>query len=225
MSTSTFTQARTQALNLEKQTESLLLQYSGFQNSHHSTQASEEETRLHNNITETLTKRDGIIAKLTRISETDSATISTSKLQQLTRHREILNDHKRSFHHIESIIQDDRNKNNLLFSVRNDIDAHKQSQSTQILAENANDYILDERVRVDGANSLADRLLQQAYQTRDELVQQRQYLSNAQLKMLGTIQAIPGVNVLISKINTRRKRDTLILATVISACIILLFFL
>ncbi|MGG6498071.1 UNVERIFIED_CONTAM: hypothetical protein NY603_34615, partial [Bacteroidetes bacterium 56_B9] len=78
------------------------------------------------------------------------------------------------------------------------------------MTDNDNDYILDEARRVDNANSFADRLLQQAFETRDELYNQRVFLQNASSRIQNTLQTIPGVNVLISRINTRRRRDTLI---------------
>lgn len=229
MSSTSFTQARTQALNLEKQTESLLSKYSRINSNNLnslSTPATIEETNLVEQISDLLIKRDSIINKLNRISETDS-NLSTSKLQQLTRHKEILNDQKISFTKIQNKYLDERNRNNLLFLVRSDINEHKQrvtsNSSTNNNNANDNDYILDERLRVDNANSLANRLLTSAYETRDELYNQRVHLNNASTKMMGVLSSIPGLNVLISKINTRRKRDTLILASVIATCIVILF--
>lgn len=221
MSSSTFSQTRSQALSLEKQTETLLARYSNFQNQS-SVEATDEESQIFTSIQETLEKRDATLAKLNRISDSMD-TLLTSKLQQLTRHKEILSDHKASFNKIAANIEEERNRNNLLFSVRSDINAHRQQRAVTDEI-NGNDYVLEERQRVDNANTFADRLLNLAYQTRDELYNQRQYLNNAQLKMFSTLQQIPGINVLISKINTRRKRDTFILATVIAACILLLFF-
>lgn len=224
MSSATFTQTRSQALNLEKKTDTLLSKFSQFQHSSN-TDASEEEDNLENSIIETLHKRDGVLGTLTRISESDN-NISTSKLQQLQRHKEILAQHKNSFKKIKDTIQEERNRNNLLFSVRSDIESHRQGKSTlRDVGADANDYILDESVRADNANSFADRLLQQAYATRDELYNQRLSLNNALQRMLNVLQQVPGLNVLISRINTRRKRDTLILASVIAICIIFLFFL
>ncbi|KAK6464326.1 hypothetical protein DFJ63DRAFT_311624 [Scheffersomyces coipomensis] len=229
MSSSSFTQTRSQALNLEKQTETLLSKYSEFQNEQSNIiDKSNDESSLESQISSILEKRETLLSKLNRISDSMD-NLSTSKLQQLTRHKEILNDHKSSYLKIKSNINDERNRNNLLFSIRSDINAHHQSENESSSAAqnqeiNANDYILDERSRVDNANSFADRLLQQAFQTRDELYQQRQYLENAQSRMLSILSSIPGINVLISQINTRRKRDTLILAGVISVCILLLFF-
>ncbi|CUM55816.1 unnamed protein product [Debaryomyces tyrocola] len=224
MSSATFTQTRSQALNLEKQADTLLSRYSAFQNLSN-TSSSDEENELSDSIFENLQKRENVVNTLNRISETDT-NLSTSKLQQLQRHKEILSEHRRSYAKIKGVIKEERNRNNLLFSVRSDIDAHRERSSNNSNNRdlNANDYILDESVRADNANSFAERLLQQAYNTRDELYSQRAHLSNAQLRMMGAVLLIPGINVLISRINTRRKRDTLILATVIAICILVLFF-
>lgn len=222
MSSATFTQSRNTALSLEKQTEQLLGRYLKLQLVGNSVEADAAETALVEEISDMLEKRDVAIGKLNRISESDS-NVSTLKLQQLQRHKEVLAEHRNSFVKIQLRISDDRNRNNLLFSVRLDISAHKQ-RNVSSTAESDNDYILDERRRVDSANTFAERLLQQAYETRDELLGQRAYLQNAQSRVQSTLQTIPGINVLILRINTRRKRDTLIMATVVSLCIIGLFF-
>lgn len=223
MSSSTFSQTRSQALSLEKQTEQLLSKFSQFQqqqqqNQSQSLDITPEETIIRQQIEEIFQKRNAVILKLNRISEVEP-NLSTSKLQQLTRHKEKLNDDNLSLTKIINNIEDERNKNNLLFNVHRDINHHKQQRNID-----GNAYILEESERVNNVNSIADRLLQGAFATRDELLNQRQYLNNAQLQVLSTMQNIPGLNVLISKINTRRKRDTLILASVIAICILFLFF-
>lgn len=194
-----FPQLRSQALQLEKQTES-----------HLSKLASNPEEQLQ--IQSLLERREQLLIQLNRSYEGNSV----SKSQQLNRHNEILNEHNRLFLQMKSRLDEERSRHELLDSIQSDISQHRQ--------QNDADYILDERQRVDGANSLAERLLEQAFNTRDELLNQRQYLDNAQVRILGTLQQIPGINVLISKINTRRRRDSLILALVISACILVIWF-
>ncbi|KAI3406522.2 GOS1 [Candida oxycetoniae] len=234
MSSSSFSQIRSQALSLEKQTESLLSKYSQYQqSSSQSLESTEDESHTKQQINDILGKRTTIINKLNRISESsiNESSLSTSKLQQISRHREILQDHWRAFNRITSQLTDERNRNNLLFSVQSDISYHKQQHqrrpgqagSTEI-NDDPNAYILEESQRADNVNSIADRLLQGAMNTRDELINQRQFLQNAQVRIMSSLQGVPGINVLISKINTRRKRDTLILASVIAICIVLLFF-
>lgn len=220
MSSQTFTQARSQALSLEKQTEQLLSKYSQFQTQHNLDSTPDEELIIQQ-IKDLLNRRDEVISKMNRISTMQTSNLSTSKLQQFTRHQEKLNDDKISFNNITNRIIEERNKNNLLFHVQNDINVHKQRENTNI---NGNDYILEELERINNVGNIADRLLQGAFNTRDELLNQRQYLNNAQSQILSSLQNIPGLNVLISKINSRRKRDTLILAFVIAICILILFF-
>ncbi|MCP8717334.1 MAG: hypothetical protein M5E90_07925 [Asgard group archaeon] len=220
MSSQTFTQARSQALSLEKQTEQLLSKYSQFQTQHNLDSTPDEELIIQQ-IKDLLNRRDEVISKMNRISTMQTSNLSTSKLQQFTRHQEKLNDDKISFNNITNRIIEERNKNNLLFNVQNDINVHKQRENTNI---NGNDYILEELERINNVGNIADRLLQGAFNTRDELLNQRQYLNNAQSQILSSLQNIPGLNVLISKINSRRKRDTLILAFVIAICILILFF-
>lgn len=88
----------------------------------------------------------------------------------------------------------------------------------------------------------------QAYATRQDISRQGRALQNINNRVVGVISKslllqgrkrwimfvyllilflfclgrIPGINNLISRINTRRKRDTLIMAAVISTCIILI---
>lgn len=219
-----FAQLRSQALSLEKQTELLLSKYSKFQTDvGESTGESADEAATKLQVYDLLAKRDDIVNRLGVLSDTEQ--VSTLKLQQLTRHREVLAEHRRLAARIELALQDHRNRNNLMFLVHLGLEAHRQRSTQDREGLNATDYALDERQRVDGANSLADRLLQLAYETREELWAQRQYLQSAQQRMMGTLGLIPGINTLILKIGTRRKRDTIILASVIAVCIILLVWL
>lgn len=220
MSFANFTQARTSALNLEKQTESLLAQYSKLQLVS-SFDADADEAALVAQIRDMLSKRESAIASLNRMSDSDLS-VTTSKLQQLQRHKEVLMDHKLSFRKIQSKINEERNRNNLLHLIQSDLSAHKK-RNVSTVTDNENDYILDEGRRVDNANSFADRLLQQAFETRDELYSQRAYLQNASSRIQNSLQSIPGIGMLISRINTRRRRDTLIMGFVIALCIIGLF--
>jgi Golgi SNAP receptor complex protein 1 len=218
---STFTQIRNQILQLEKQTDSWLTKLSTYEKSLAVKENVEEEENIKTNLNNCINQRDELLGKLNRINEFEN--LSTSKLQQLTRHKEILVDHKRIITKLTNLINEIKNKNNLLFSIRSDLDSHKARSAPQQI--DSNDYILEESVRANSFNDIAQGLLNSAYRTRDELMNQRGYLNNAQMTISGTIQQIPGINVLISRINTRRRRDTLILATVIAVCIILLFFI
>lgn len=223
MSSASFTQTRNSAISLENTTQLLLGRFSRLQHVGTTVEASAEETNLSAQIADVLAKREAVVATLNRACDADSH-ISTSRLQQLQRHKENLAADRSSYAKIGARIHEERNRNNLLFLVQSDISAHKQ-RHVSLSAENANEYILEEGRRVDSANNFAERLLQQAYETRDELLSQQAFLQNALSRIQGTILAIPGISVLISRINTRRKRDTVIMASVITVCILGLYYL
>lgn len=209
-----FTHIRTQALNLEKQTELLLAQYAAELLA---VEPGPRESELELLVTSSLRDRESLIDSLASVNT------NPAKAQQIQRHREILAEHRHSFARLQSDCADQRARHNLLYSVRQDISAHHQRSTTSGNGSlSAEDYALDESVRADSFNNIADRLLHQAHLTRDDLARQRQRLGGAQVRMLASLQQVPGLKVLVSKINTRRKRDTVILATVIALCIMLL---
>ncbi|CDK26379.1 unnamed protein product [Kuraishia capsulata CBS 1993] len=224
MSSASFAQTRSHALQLETQTEALLTKFSAFATSPSSSPTA-EELACEKRVETVLNKREEVLGVLSRIAESDIS-LPTTKLQQLQRHKETLTEQWRDFGRIRGAIQQERNRLNLLFSVRSDIEEHRRR--TEIVNgggddSNGDNYMMQERQRVDNANSFADRLLSQAYETRDELSRQRNVLSSAGSKLGGALGAIPGLNVVISKINTRKKRDTLIIAGLIVACITILW--
>lgn len=166
-------------------------------------------------------KRKDIVASLTRILDSDDSAPAT-KLHQLQRHKEILSEHETEFQRIRSSIQHERNRTNLLTSVQSDIQNHRNRSATP---RDEADYMLEERSRIDNSHNLADSLISQAFETRDEFIRQRQSLVNVQRRLWAAASHFPGINTLISKVNTKKKRDSLILATLITICILLLFFL
>lgn len=146
-----------------------------------------------------------------------------TKLHQVQRHKELLQEHKTAIKRIQSTIQQERNKTNLLSSVRTDIENYRNG-STPTNVGDEQEYMRDERSRIDNSHNLADTILTQAYETRDEFMRQRANLTNIQNKVVHAASQIPGLNTLISKVNTRKKRDSLILATLITICILFILW-
>lgn len=215
-----FASIRTQALSLESQTVGLIGSYSACIED---LAASDEEIK--SQIEQTLLKRENLIKKLGEILDKTEST-SAVKAQQLSRLREVVQEHRRDVQRIAGQISEVRNRNNLLNSVRSDLEAHRNRKNRKALGDlDELDYLNNERVKADQANSVADRLIEQAYRTRDEIAHQNSVLANAGKRIAGTLGQMPGMNVLIKKIGTRRRRDSLIMAAVISFCIIVFFFL
>ncbi|KAK9467378.1 snare region anchored in the vesicle membrane C-terminus-domain-containing protein [Lipomyces arxii] len=218
-----FGQLRSQARQLESQTESLFLSYSAFSRNPPPS-PSTDELEAERGLEKVLAKREEVLASLTRLLDSEQIT-SATKLHHLQRHKEILTEHQKELARLKGVIQYERQHANLLSSVRNDIDSFRSTSGGPVDPRQEAEYMLNERSRIDNSNSMVDSILSQAYATREEFGLQRQMLASIQRRVTTSASRIPGINTIISKINTRKKRDSLIIATLISTCILILFFL
>ncbi|KAM3162581.1 Golgi SNAP receptor complex member 1 [Lachancea thermotolerans] len=209
-----FVTVRGQAISLESQTESLLSKFSQYAQTT-SSEPTSQERNLDSKLDSLLTQRQEVVDSLSNICN-ENPSISASKLSQLQRHREILQEHWQHFRNLRSSIQQERNRLNLLFSVKKDI--AQQSEQDQ------DKYIQDEARRIDESHNVVDSLISQAWDTRDQFSSQRTVLQTANNRMMQTLQRVPGINQVIAKINTRRKKNAVILASLITLCILFLFF-
>lgn len=212
--------SRTQIRRLESQLAELLSEYSSFATSH-SVAATEDESRVGRDIEQVIEKTADSLDSFERLLDSTPNATAT-QTGQLQRHRETLAEHRSQYKKINAGIKQERDRANLLSSVRSDIEGHRNRSATPQAEE---EYMLHERGRVDNSNNMTDTLLAQAYATREELMTQRASLANIQRRLFNTASSIPGINTVISKINTRKKRDSLILAVIITLGILFIFFL
>lgn len=217
-----FVTTRSQLISLESNIETLLASYSTFAQTT-SSDATGKETKLDGQIEKALFRSQEVIDSLASIVNA-SPSISASKLSQFERHKETLANNWKSFRNIRSSIQQERNRLNLLFSVKNDI-------AQQQLSMNADHGDIDEESamqsefrKAEHSNNIMDRLISQAWETRNNFSEQSSVLGNANNKILQTLQRFPGLNATIGNIRSRRKKNAIILACVITICIVLLFF-
>lgn len=215
-------QLRQQARTLEQQTETLFHTYSQFSSSANiPAKPSEEELRIETRLHEVLEQRDGLIAQLSRLLDSESAHSSSAvKQNNLARHREILSDHRRELSRLKSTISEARNRANLLSNVRSDINAYRSSQPGQAEA----DYMLDERSRIDNSHNVADSVLSQAYAVQENFGIQRETMANINRRIVGAASQVPGINSLIGRIGTKKRRDGIILGSFIAFCFLMLLW-
>lgn len=215
-------QLRQQARLLETQTESLFHTYSQYASMTNIPQKpSEEEQRTEAQLQDILEKREALIAQLTRLLDSESAlTSSALKQNNLARHREILQDHRRELSRLKSTITDARNKANLLSNVRSDIDAYRSSNPGAAEAE----YMLDERRRIDSSHTMADSVLSQAYAVNESFGLQRETLASINRRIVGAASQVPGINSLIGRIGAKKRRDGIILGSFIAFCFLMLLY-
>ncbi|KAL9637735.1 MAG: hypothetical protein Q9164_002010 [Protoblastenia rupestris] len=227
MSASTGTgwaQLRQQARALETQTDTLFHTYSQFSStSGIAPKPTEEQQKSEAQIQDILEKRETLISQLTRLLDSES-TLTSSALKQnnLSRHREILSEHRRELTRLQNTIRTARDRANLLSNVRSDIDAYRSSNPADAEA----DYMLEERGRVDRSHNVVDGVLSQAYAINEQFGVQRETLANVNRRIVGAASQIPGVNSLIGKIGAKKRRDGIILGSFIAfCCLVLLYFM
>ncbi|KAG0642173.1 snare region anchored in the vesicle membrane C-terminus-domain-containing protein [Tuber brumale] len=226
MATSTsnsWAQLRQQARSLESQTDNLFHTYSSFV-SNPAAKPSEAELRTESQLQEILQKRETVVSSLSRLLDSETAlTSSATKLQNLSLHRSTLTDHRREFIRLKGTISESRSRTHLLSSVRDDINAFRSASRIEEGRSEA-DYMLDERDRIDNSHNIADSVLSQAYAIQSDFTDQRQLLGSINRRIVHSASQIPGINTIIAKINTRKKRDSIILAGLIAACFLMVLW-
>ena len=146
-------------------------------------------------------------------------TASALKQNNLSRHREVLLDHKRELKRLKSSIAESRDRQHLLSNVRSDIDAYRASNPGEEEAE----YMLQERGRIDNSHNMMDSVLSQAYAVNESFGVQRETLASINRRIVGAASQVPGINGLITRIGAKRRRDGIILASFIAFCVLMLY--
>lgn len=136
----------------------------------------------------------------------------------IQRHREILKDYSLDFKKIRSNIQARRDREELLGSVRKDIDAYKVSSGLNRRTE----LYSKEHEHIRSSDRLVDEQIRIAMKTKEDLLIQRSTLKAIQTKMTTLANRFPVINSLIQRINLRKRRDSIILGAVLGVCLILI---
>ncbi|KAI9846096.1 MAG: hypothetical protein M1837_004352 [Sclerophora amabilis] len=231
MSASTGTgwaQLRQQARSLESQTETLFHTYSQYASmTNLPPKSGEEEQRLESQLHDILERRESLLSQLTRLLDSDQTlTSSALKHSNLTRHQEILTEHRNTLSRLSTSIATTRDRSNLLSSVRNDIDSyHSSAANNNDPGAQEADYMLAERRRIDNSHSMADSVLSQAYAVNENFGIQRETLARVNRRIVGAASQVPGINGLIGRIGAKRRRDGIIVATVVAGGFLTLIFL
>ncbi|EPE31578.1 vesicle transport v-SNARE protein Gos1, putative [Glarea lozoyensis ATCC 20868] len=225
MATSTGTgwaQLRQQARSLETQTETLFHTYSQFAAVPNiPAKPSEDERHTEAKLQDILEKRETLISQLTRLLDSE-ATLTASALKQnnLSRHKEVLQEHRRELSRLKSQLNEARNRANLLSNVRSDIDAYHSNNPEAAEA----DYMLGERSRIENSHNMADSVLSQAYAVNESFGIQRETLASINRRITGAASQVPGLNSLIGRISARKRRDGIIMGSFIAFCFLMFLY-
>ncbi|CAK7198288.1 protein transport protein gos1 [Sporothrix eucalyptigena] len=221
-----WTQLRQQVRTLESQTESHLHTYSQFSaSSSIPLQPSEQEKQTEKKLEEILSKRENIIRQLTRILDSDpSLTASAVKQNNLALLREKYDEHRRDLTRLKGQLSHARDRANLMANVRNDINSHR-AEGAEISGEAAEaDYMLGERSRIDNSHNMVDSVLSQAYAVNENFGLQRETLNNINRRITLAASQVPGINTLIGRISSKKRRDGIIMGSFIALCFLVFWW-
>lgn len=84
--------------------------------------------------------------------------------------------------------------------------------------------MLQERGQIDESHRMADGVLSQAYAINDGFTSQRETLASINRRIVGAASQIPGINTLMQRISSKKRRDGVILAAFIAFCFLMLLY-
>ncbi len=183
---------------------------------HQTEQAITQATPSKQQIQDLLSQRQTILDALADLLQSDPS--PGSRPLHLERHREVLAEHSKESTRILDRKKEAEDRENLLGTVSEDIRKFKGN------AADEQGYMLAERDRIENSHGIADSVLAQAYATRDDFRVQSVNLQNIGQRIAASSRKVPGMSQLLGKINTRQKRNSLILAIVISLGVLFLLF-
>jgi Golgi SNAP receptor complex protein 1 len=84
--------------------------------------------------------------------------------------------------------------------------------------------MLEERGHVENSHNMIDGVLSQAYSINESFGIQRETLASVNRRIVGAAGQVPGINYLIGKIGTKKRRDSIILGVFIGLCFLMLLY-
>lgn len=168
-----------------------------------------------------LVQRTASISHLSRILDSET-TPSALKSTNLARHREILQQHRTEFSRLKATIMSNRDRVKLLNNVRSDLNTYRARENPETAQA---EYMLSERRRIDNSHNMTDNVLNQAYAINESFNIQRENLASIQRRITGAAAQIPGINSLMQRIGSKKRRDGIILGSFIAICFLVLLWL
>jgi Golgi SNAP receptor complex protein 1 len=121
---------------------------------------------------------------------------------------------------LRSQLQDSRDRANLLPNVRSEIDAYHSNNPEAAEQE----YMIGERGRIDNSHDMVDGVLNQAYSVNESFGLQRETLASINRRIAGAASQVPGLNTLMGRISTKKRRDGIIMGSFIALCVLMFLY-
>ena len=218
MSSST---VRSQLIQLENNTKKKLATYSSKYAQYVTKKANFKEKELDESIEKLLNDRETLLNNITadigREQEEDGMNNDGDDLKnKYLKHKHLLTNDQKELNNLRSCINQERNRLNLLISVKKDLLTNNISSTEE--------YMNDESMRIDKQTSVMDKLIQDALNSKNQIMEQsNDILFNTNSRANNLLQKIPGISNLLARINTRRRKNLVIMSCLIGVCTFLIF--
>lgn len=137
----------------------------------------------------------------------ETVKLSRGSKRVLERHHSMYQDYVKEFHRYRDNIQASVNRSQLL--------AGASTTGTDTNVSNR-DRLVAERGRIDQAHTDIDMVLDQAFSVRQDLSEQRSILGGTTSRMVDVTERIPGLNLLLGRIRSRKRKEKVVLAVVLA---------
>ncbi|KAM6985709.1 Golgi SNAP receptor complex member 1-like [Aplochiton taeniatus] len=225
---------RKQARQLENQLDLKLVSFSKLCTSYSSNRDRREDTApllggpAQDSMLEAMTvELEQLLARLTGVNgqmaeyanSPSAAPQGAALMHTLQRHRDILQDYTHEYHKTRGNFLSLREREDLLGSVHRDIESFKSGSGVN---NRRTELFLKEHHHLRNSDRLIDGAISIAMATKENMTFQRGMLKTIQQRVNTVAKRLPSVNSLIQRISLRKRRDSLILGSVIGVCTIIL---
>jgi Golgi SNAP receptor complex protein 1 len=213
-----WSQLRNQSRQLENDIESKLLSFNKLgkdTDRRSSSSAKDGDARFEGMSMELQQLMDRLEDVNAKMHEAVGASATPSLAHTLSRHTEILDDMRRDFNKTKRSIRETTGRSQLLSSVQKDIDSYRSAEAQR------QDLYMKENQSTMNSMRGAEDAISIAIAAKEALVKQRGIFGDVQSRMSVLTEKFPQMKNLMTKIAYRKNRDQVILAGVISTCIIL----
>lgn len=223
---SEFSKLRTTSISISTKVSNSLSQLTSMGNSPTAT-PTVEELQLIENIQTDMLSFQSLLKEIQLLIDSNDPTITPNKVKQLQRSRDEYKRFENDFSKIKRNIQTSRDRLNLISDARMDIDQHNtrnRAAGNQSQQQTDDEYYLQERQNVMNSHNIMDSLINQVMETRDEFMRQRNVLETVGNRLESSISKIPGINTVLNQIDSRHRKNAIIITIVSLVCLIILWF-
>lgn len=172
---------------------------------------SDQEMSLEAQIESLLRELGESVEKLLACGARDRPATSSAQIQRL---REVLFDQKTKFRAAQNRLKQIRESETLRKLMQRDFQQGNGHDMAQ-------EHLMRERDSIANSSRTAGQVIDNALEIHSELLQQRKTFTGTTGRLLSIGRQVPGISVLIQRIENKRTRDNTILALIIAICICL----